>query len=119
MNHSLSQDGILKALPFKRLPWGAAQQVLKEVGAGSEVLGLPSLGYAMAYPFGIAGILLTMLGLRAVFRLDAIAAANSFEERRRGEVAAVETMNVMLRNADLDGRTIGDLKELAEAGVIV
>ena len=69
---------------------------------------MPSLGYAMAYPFGIAGILLTMLGLRAVFRLDAVAAANSFEERRRGEVAAVETMNVMLRNADLDGRTIGD-----------
>jgi putative transport protein len=98
---------------------GAAQQVLKEVGASPDALGLPSLGYAMAYPFGIAGILLTMLGLRAVFRLDAVAAANSFEERRRGEVAAVETMNVMLRNAALDGRTIGDLKELAEAGVIV
>jgi putative transport protein len=98
---------------------GAAQQVLKEVGASPDALGLPSLGYAMAYPFGIAGILLTMLSLRAVFRLDAVAAANSFEERRRGEVAAVETMNVMLRNADLDGRTIGDLKELAEAGVIV
>ena len=42
----------------------------------------------MAYPFGIAGILLTMLGLRAIFRLDAVAAANAFEERRRGEVAA-------------------------------
>ncbi len=98
---------------------GAAQQVLKEVGASPEVLGLPSLGYAMAYPFGIAGILLTMLGLRAVFNLDPVAAASSFEERRRGEVAAVETMNLMLRNADLAGRTIGDLGELAEAGVIV
>jgi putative transport protein len=98
---------------------GAAQQVLKEVGASPDALAMPSLGYAMAYPFGIAGILLTMLGLRAVFRLDAVAAANAFEERRRGEVAAVETMNVMLRNADLDGRTIGDLRQLAEAGVIV
>ena len=80
---------------------------------------MPSLGYAMAYPFGIAGILLTMLGLRAVFRLDPVAAASAFDERRRGEVAAVETMNLMLRNADLAGRTIGDLGELAEAGVIV
>jgi putative transport protein len=98
---------------------GAAQQVLKEVGASPEVLGLPSLGYAMAYPFGIAGILLTMLGLRAVFNLDPVTAASSFEERRRREVAAVETMNLMLRNADLAGRTIGDLGELADAGVIV
>ena len=98
---------------------GAAQQVLKEVGAGSELLSLPSLGYAMAYPFGIAGILLTMLGLRAMFSLDPVAAASAFDERRRGEVAAVETMNLMLRNADLAGRTIGDLGELADAGVIV
>jgi putative transport protein len=60
-----------------------------------------------------------MLGLRAVFNLDPVAAANAFDERRRGEVAAVETMNLMLRNADLAGRTIGDLRQLAEAGVIV
>ena len=94
-------------------------QALKEVGAGSEISGLPSLGYAMAYPFGIAGILLTMLGLRAVFNPDPIAAASAFDERRRGEVAAVETMNLMLRNADLAGRTIGDLGEMTDAGVIV
>ena len=25
MNHSLYQDGILKALPFKRLPWTQGQ----------------------------------------------------------------------------------------------
>jgi putative transport protein len=98
---------------------GAAQQVLKEVGASPEVLGLPSLGYAMAYPFGIAGILLTMLGLRAVFNLDPVTAASAFDERRRSEVAAVETMNLMLRNAALAGRTIGDLGELPQAGVIV
>jgi putative transport protein len=98
---------------------GAAQQVLKEVGASPEILALPSLGYAMAYPFGLAGILLTMLGVRAIFKLDPVTAASAFEERRRGEVAAVETMNLMLRNTALAGRTIGDLGELAEAGVIV
>ena len=26
MNHSLYQDGILKALPFKRLPWARRTQ---------------------------------------------------------------------------------------------
>ena len=27
MNHSLDQDEILKALPFKRLPWGNTEGV--------------------------------------------------------------------------------------------
>ncbi|EWY42692.1 transporter [Skermanella stibiiresistens SB22] len=98
---------------------GAAQQVLKEVGATPEMLALPSLGYAMAYPFGIAGILITMLTVRALFRLDPAAAASAFEERRRSEVAALETMNVTLRDTGLTGRTIGSLTELGVCGVIV
>src|SRR3954468_16554858 len=71
---------------------GAAQQVLKEVGASPEILALPSLGYAMAYPFGIAGILLTMLGLRVLFKLDPVTAASAFEDQRRGEVAGQSHM---------------------------
>jgi hypothetical protein len=39
MNHSLYQDGILKALPFKRLPWG---------GPPPGVVGAPSLSGADA-----------------------------------------------------------------------
>ncbi|UEM03132.1 putative transporter [Skermanella rosea] len=98
---------------------GAAQQVLKEVGAAPEMLALPSLGYAMAYPFGIAGILITMLAVKALFRLDPAEAARAFEERRRSEVAALETMNVAVRNEALGGRAIGDLPGLAGCGVIV
>ena len=29
MNHILYQDGILKALPFKRLPWGEVEQSIE------------------------------------------------------------------------------------------
>jgi hypothetical protein len=30
MNHILYQDGILKALPFKRLPWRQGQKVVED-----------------------------------------------------------------------------------------
>jgi len=32
MNHSLYQDGILKALPFKRLPWQQRQGHFSALG---------------------------------------------------------------------------------------
>ncbi|WP_211109815.1 putative transporter [Azospirillum oleiclasticum] len=87
----------------------AAQQVLQEVGAPSGAVATPSLGYAVAYPFGIAGILLTMALIRAVFRIDPTAEAAAFEARRRAEVAALETLDVAVRNAAADGRQLRDV----------
>ena len=40
---------------------GAATQVLKDIGVAPEQSALPSLGYAVAYPFGILGILSAMM----------------------------------------------------------
>lgn len=87
----------------------AAQQVLQEVGAPSGAVATPSLGYAVAYPFGIAGILLTMTLIRAVFRIDPAAEAAAFEARRRAEVAALETLDVAVRNAAAAGRQLRDV----------
>lgn len=87
----------------------AAQQVLQEVGAPPAAVGTPSLGYAVAYPFGIAGILLTMALVRAVFHIDPVAEAAAFEAKRRAAVEALETLDVVLRNPAAAGRPLRDL----------
>lgn len=87
----------------------AAQQVLQEVGAPPAAVNTPSLGYAVAYPFGIAGILLTMALVRAVFRIDPAAEAAAFEARRRAAVEALETLDVVLRNPAAAGRPLRDV----------
>ena len=87
----------------------AAQQVLHEVGAPSGAVATPSLGYAVAYPFGIAGILLSMALIRAVFRIDPAAEAAAFEARRRAAVEALETLDVAVRNAAAGGRQLRDV----------
>ncbi|MBN2310664.1 MAG: hypothetical protein JXR94_16955 [Candidatus Hydrogenedentes bacterium] len=51
---------------------GAIQDALRDLPAYTDDLGqLPALGYAVAYPFGIMGIILTMVLVRAVFHVDA------------------------------------------------
>ena len=51
---------------------GAAQQVLKQVSAATADANIPNigLGYAVAYPFGVIGIILSMLVLRKVNRIN-------------------------------------------------
>ena len=47
---------------------GAGQQILRDLGVPFEVVDQMGMSYAMAYPFGICGILLTMWLVRLFFR---------------------------------------------------
>ncbi len=57
----------------------AAQQVLGSLpNMSSETLKMPGLGYAVAYPFGIIGIILSMLLAKRVFRVNVQQEAEDF-----------------------------------------
>ncbi|WP_256611317.1 aspartate-alanine antiporter-like transporter [Vibrio ostreae] len=58
---------------------GAGQQILTELGEQRSLLDLTGMGYAIAYPFGICGILLTMWLLRMMFRVNINHEAQEFE----------------------------------------
>ncbi|WP_156927237.1 putative transporter [Azospirillum halopraeferens] len=96
----------------------AGQEILHTVGAPAGDLALPGLGYAVTYPFGIAGILLTMALIRGVFRIDAAAEGAAYESRRRAEVAVIETLDVAVRNPAAAGRTVRELLGSGERGVV-
>jgi putative transport protein len=50
---------------------GAAQEALKEIpNLATGRASLPALGYAVCYPFGILGIILTLILVRAVGRVN-------------------------------------------------
>ncbi|MBP2296626.1 putative transporter [Azospirillum rugosum] len=97
----------------------ASQQVLKEVGAESAAMALPGLAFAVTYPFGIAGNLLAMAAVRAVFGIDPQAEARGFEAARRAEVAALETMDIAVRNLSVHGVRLAELTVLDSLGVCV
>jgi putative transport protein len=98
---------------------GAATQVLKDIGADGASMALPSLGYAVAYPFGIVGILISMLLIRAVLRVNIAEEEAAFEHSRKQGDAELPVMNVRVKNPNLAGLTLGEVPDLFDKGVVV
>jgi putative transport protein len=98
----------------------AAEEALKQVpGITSEALVMPGLGYAIAYPFGIVGIILAMLLLRSMFRVQPAEAAASFEKSDRAAHAHLDSLSLEVSNPNIDGFKVADLPGLERNGVVI
>lgn len=98
---------------------GAATQALKESGAAAEALAQPSLGYAVAYPFGILGILVTMMLIRFILRIDIDAEAKRFDAARSVGDAALPSADIVITNPNLNGLALGEVPGLSHEEVAV
>ncbi|AGX86405.1 putative transporter [Candidatus Symbiobacter mobilis] len=97
---------------------GAGQQILAELGTPAESIASMGMAYAMAYPFGICGILLTMWLIRLFLRIDIHAEAADFDKQAGLGKNKLGTMNVALRNANLHGLALRDVPVLADGKVV-
>ena len=97
---------------------GAATQVLKDAGLASDALAQPSLGYAVAYPFGIIGILITMLAIRAVFRIDVAQEAEAFDAAYAASRGPLPSLDVTVTNPNIDGLALADIPGLSDEEVV-
>lgn len=98
----------------------AVQQSLKLMPQYTDAIGqLPSVAYAMAYPFGVIGIILFMGGLRFVLRVDPRREAERLEALREKESSRLAGINLEVRNPDLDGLTVSQIVGMVEEGVVI
>ncbi len=99
---------------------GATLEALKSAGDPSSTrLALPGIGYAVAYPCGIVGIIAAMLGLRAVFGVNVGRDADAFSREQRAGHEPLERLNLRVDKENLDGLTIAELPGLRELGIAV
>jgi putative transport protein len=89
----------------------AGMQMLKELKATSDQIAVPGQAYAIAYPFGIIGILITMGLVRMFFRVDVPAEADSWLKKLFANRKAIETMSIDVRNAGVAGKTVSELSD--------
>ncbi|PXK29873.1 putative transporter [Klebsiella variicola] len=97
---------------------GAGQQILRDLGVPFEVVDQMGMSYAMAYPFGICGILLTMWLVRLFFRINVEKEAQRFEESSGNGHANLHTINVRVENPNLNQMAIQDVPMLNSANIV-
>ena len=88
---------------------GAGQQILRDLGTPMEMVDQMGMSYAMAYPFGICGILFTKCIFRVIFRVNVETEAQQHESSRTNGGALIKTINIRVENPNLHDLAIKDV----------
>ena len=110
--------GILSGAVTNTPGLGAAQQ------ANSDLTGIDApeiaLGYAVAYPLGVVGCIMSLLGLKYLFRI------NTKQEEAEAEQGlghlqelTVRPVSLEVRNEALHGKRIKDIRPLVNRNFVV
>ena len=98
----------------------AVEQALKFLpDASGAAGGLPGSAYAMAYPFGVLGIILVMVAFRALFRIDIKKEADELEAIKEKESPRLTTITLEVQNPGLEGLPISKVLGIMEGGIVV
>lgn len=91
---------------------GAGQQILTDLGTPGNLVDQMGMSYAMAYPFGICGILFTMWLMRVIFRVNVEAEAHQHESTSHNGHAHIQAINIRVENSNLHNLAIQDVPVL-------
>ena len=124
VGHFLNWDigvtaGILSGGTTNTPSLGAAQQAMSTVTNGSQQVNLSAMAYAVAYPFGVLGIILSMVVIRAVFRINPKSELAFLQQKMAEGVSEVQRGTFVVENANLAGEPIKNIPGLGDEGVVV
>ena len=91
---------------------GAAQEALQQLSSTGALQGeMPpiSLGYAVAYPMGVLGIILSMMLLKVIFRVDTKVEESKLEIKQESHEKP-DILTFRITNSNIDGITLAELK---------
>lgn len=97
---------------------GAAQQALIESGKPDDAA-IAGMGYAVAYPFGVIGIILTMLLVRWIFRIKIDKEVNEYNAQITKNQQKLESVEVAVTNPNLFGQKLSYLKNFVDKELVI
>lgn len=99
---------------------GAAQEALKSLpGVSREVAALPGLAYAMTYPFGVVGIILSLLALKSLFRVTVGNEEKQLKDDEAATCKPLQAVNLVVKNSNLAGLRVADIPGLDDAKISI
>lgn len=85
-------------------------------GLSTNVMGM---GYAVAYPFGVVGIILTMLLLRMMFRVKLDVEANEYSKQLHSNRNKLESVRINVSNPNLFAKTLSYIRKTIDDELII
>jgi putative transport protein len=95
---------------------GAANSAFAAAGADTSLTGI---GYAVAYPFGVIGIILVMILVRIVFRQNPNKAAENYAAEIAAHSKEIESCSLVVENKNLYGIMLKEIPDLISSGVVI
>ena len=99
---------------------GAAQNALAQT-AGMDPGQLPDigLGYAVAYPFGVLGVILTMFAIRKTFRINVSEESELYDQEQHPSEKVPEKVSILVTNPRIFYKTIPQVTNLIPEEFII
>ncbi|MDR1408354.1 MAG: putative transporter [Tannerella sp.] len=104
--------GILSGAVTNTPGLGAAQQAYFDTyGTTDDTI---AMGYAVAYPLGVAGIILSIISIRYIFRISPEKEMERLEAEDNTHASEARPISLLVRNPAIFGKSIGELATLME-----
>ncbi|OFY44052.1 MAG: transporter [Bacteroidetes bacterium GWF2_40_14] len=109
--------GILSGAITNTPGLGAAQQTYLDINGVND----PSiaLGYALAYPLGVVGIITSMILVKSIFRINLEKENQRIKELEKDNPNETIRLSVLITNFSLFGKTIMGLKQMIDKNFVI
>lgn len=98
---------------------GAAQQALEQVVPEGSPIPDIGLGYAVAYPFGIIGVILILLLIRKILKIDVNNEHKLFNSFRHPEESLPQKVSIRVKNPGVFGKTIFEVTRMMRQEFVI
>ncbi|MDR1698868.1 MAG: putative transporter [Prevotellaceae bacterium] len=98
---------------------GAAQQAIAEQGGDAALVAQSGMSYALAYPFGIIGIIITMFLVRLFFRINVDNEVEDYNNTLGGKESKLQSVEITVTNPNLFGKDIAYVKQVVDTELSV
>jgi putative transport protein len=96
---------------------GAAQQAFSDMhGTGDSSI---ALGYAVAYPLAVVGIIASIMGMRYFFRIKAEKESEDLNKASGQQSEPIELLSIEVKNPAIYGKNIGEAHHLINRKFVV
>jgi putative transport protein len=111
-------SGIMSGAVTNTPGLGAVQQVLSEMGndAGAAQAGM---GYAVAYPFGILGVISVMILYRWFFRVKISSEVEDFNRKYHQNRVKLESVEIHITNPNIISKQIRYVKQVVDREIVL